>query len=174
MFPRLLQVLEVKIITDRATGVSRGFAFVTMHSAAAAQAALAALNNNYRIDGRTIQARGAGSCVLRFSCSCVLRFLPEQVTAMQQLSNRLQLQRQRAFARHAPRVPRQHVPCAAVLPSAPSLCVASASPLDAFVLHRHGRACPGAKQQLSQRTVYTYVTFRVDSTIKLLILLLRR
>lgn len=38
------QVLSVKIVQDRDTGAQRGFAFIEMNSAAAAQAAIAALN----------------------------------------------------------------------------------------------------------------------------------
>jgi RNA recognition motif-containing protein len=44
---------EVAIITDRDTGRSRGFAFVTMSDDAAARAAMAAINGK-EIDGRTL------------------------------------------------------------------------------------------------------------------------
>jgi RNA recognition motif-containing protein len=45
------QVSEVAIVTDRETGRPRGFGFVTMASAADAQAAIAAL------DGQVLQGR---------------------------------------------------------------------------------------------------------------------
>lgn len=59
-FGKFGPVLEVKLITDRATGQSKGYAFVTMQNTGAAQNALQSLHNNYKIDGRTIQVRVAG------------------------------------------------------------------------------------------------------------------
>ena len=47
------QVVSVNVITDRATGRPRGFAFVEMADDAAAQAAIAALNGQ-NIDGRQL------------------------------------------------------------------------------------------------------------------------
>jgi RNA recognition motif-containing protein len=52
------QVAEVAVVTDRATGQSRGFAFVQMASDADAQAAIAALNGT-QIDGRAIKVSEA-------------------------------------------------------------------------------------------------------------------
>ena len=46
-------VLSVRIISDRDTGRSRGFAFVTMANAPAAQAAIAALHGSL-LEGRTV------------------------------------------------------------------------------------------------------------------------
>src|SRR5688572_29701685 len=57
------QVQEVAIITDRMTGQSRGFAFVTMSSPADAEAAIGALDGA-SLDGRTLkvsEARERGS-----------------------------------------------------------------------------------------------------------------
>ncbi|MCY4029662.1 MAG: RNA-binding protein [Acidobacteria bacterium] len=45
---------EVNLMTDRATGRSRGFAFVTMPDEAAARAAIAALNGR-SLDGRALR-----------------------------------------------------------------------------------------------------------------------
>ena len=47
------QVVSVNVITDRATGRPRGFAFVEMADDAGAQAAIAALNGQ-DIDGRQL------------------------------------------------------------------------------------------------------------------------
>src|SRR5262245_19087837 len=47
-------VVEVKIITDRETGQSRGFAFVEMASPAEAEAAIRA-NDGRNLDGRTLR-----------------------------------------------------------------------------------------------------------------------
>ena len=47
------QVVSVNVITDRATGRPRGFAFVEMADDAAAQAAIVALNGQ-NIDGRQL------------------------------------------------------------------------------------------------------------------------
>jgi RNA recognition motif-containing protein len=48
------QVVEVKIVTDRDTGQSRGFGFVEMASPADAEAAIAA-NDGRQLDGRTLR-----------------------------------------------------------------------------------------------------------------------
>lgn len=61
------EVTDAKIVTDRDTGRSRGFGFVTMAESTAAQAAIAAING-HAIDGRNLVvneaheqgARGAG------------------------------------------------------------------------------------------------------------------
>ena len=47
------QVVSVNVITDRATGRPRGFAFVEMATDEAAQAAIAALNGQ-QVDGRQL------------------------------------------------------------------------------------------------------------------------
>ncbi len=47
------EVTEAKIVTDRDTGRSRGFGFVTMADATAAQAAIAAING-HSVDGRSL------------------------------------------------------------------------------------------------------------------------
>ena len=49
---------EVKLVTDRETGRSRGFAFVEMASPADAEAAIAALNGR-DLDGRTLKVNEA-------------------------------------------------------------------------------------------------------------------
>ena len=51
-------VEESAIITDRETGRSRGFAFVTMPNDAEGQAAINALNG-YELDGRTLNINEA-------------------------------------------------------------------------------------------------------------------
>jgi len=51
-------VTEVAVITDRATGQPRGFAFVQMGSDADAQAAIAALHGR-ELDGRTLNVSEA-------------------------------------------------------------------------------------------------------------------
>ena len=51
-------VTEVNLIMDRATGRSRGFAFVTMATPEAAQAAIAALGSK-EIKGRTLTVNEA-------------------------------------------------------------------------------------------------------------------
>lgn len=51
-------VEEVAIITDRDTGRSRGFAFVTMSEDSAAQAAIEGLNGK-DLDGRTLNVNEA-------------------------------------------------------------------------------------------------------------------
>ena len=52
------RVDEVAVITDRDTGRSRGFAFVTMSDDAAARAAINALNGR-QLDGRTLNVTEA-------------------------------------------------------------------------------------------------------------------
>jgi len=47
------EVLDAKVITDRETGRSRGFGFVTMADEASAQAAIEGMNGQ-ELDGRTI------------------------------------------------------------------------------------------------------------------------
>ena len=52
------EVTSVKIITDRETGRSRGFAFVEMAEDGAAQTAIDALNGK-EIDGRAVNVNAA-------------------------------------------------------------------------------------------------------------------
>jgi RNA recognition motif-containing protein len=52
------EVDEVAVITDRETGRSRGFAFVTMRDDNAARAAMEALNGK-ELDGRTLNVNEA-------------------------------------------------------------------------------------------------------------------
>jgi len=52
-FEQIGPVLSVKIIIDRATGRSKGFAFVEMENDAEADRAIAELNGK-ELDGRTI------------------------------------------------------------------------------------------------------------------------
>ena len=52
------QVQEVAIISDRATGQPRGFAFVTMGTPADAQAAISALDGG-ELEGRTLKVSEA-------------------------------------------------------------------------------------------------------------------
>jgi cold-inducible RNA-binding protein len=52
------EVEEVSVITDRATGRPRGFAFVEMADAEAANAAIAALDGQ-DVDGRTLKVNEA-------------------------------------------------------------------------------------------------------------------
>lgn len=67
-FSRFGEIVEAKVITDRETGRSRGFGFVTYAQDDVAQAAVAEMNNS-KLDGRTIrvneadnqQRAGAGS-----------------------------------------------------------------------------------------------------------------
>lgn len=53
-FARFGEIVEAKVITDRETGRSRGFGFVTFTDGAAAQAAIAAMNGT-DFDGRNIK-----------------------------------------------------------------------------------------------------------------------
>ncbi len=67
LFGEFGEVLSVKVITDRETGRPKGFAFVEMDTAQAAQAAIGALNGQ-KVDEREIRVdkaqpprdRGAG------------------------------------------------------------------------------------------------------------------
>lgn len=52
------QVAEVAIVTDRATGAPRGFAFVQMGSDADAAAAITAMEGR-EVDGRTLKVSEA-------------------------------------------------------------------------------------------------------------------
>ncbi len=47
------EVTDARVVTDRETGRSRGFAFVTMSTAEAAKAAIAALNG-HSLEGRAL------------------------------------------------------------------------------------------------------------------------
>jgi RNA recognition motif-containing protein len=53
LFEQQGQVQEVTLVTDRMTGRSRGFAFVTMESSAAGQSAIADCNGK-ELNGRTL------------------------------------------------------------------------------------------------------------------------
>lgn len=57
-FSRFGEIVEAKVITDRETGRSRGFGFVTYTDEAAAEAAIAEMNNT-QLDGRTIRVNAA-------------------------------------------------------------------------------------------------------------------
>ncbi len=57
-FERLGTVTDCKIMMDRATGRSRGFAFVTMGSAAEGEAAIRELDGK-QLDGRAIKVNEA-------------------------------------------------------------------------------------------------------------------
>jgi len=57
-FAAVGEVQEVAIPTDRETGQPRGFAFITMASASAAQAAIAQLNGTM-LDGRALKVNEA-------------------------------------------------------------------------------------------------------------------
>ena len=52
------QVAEVALVTDRMTGKSRGFAFVTMNDKAQAEAAMTATNGK-ELNGRTLSVSEA-------------------------------------------------------------------------------------------------------------------
>jgi RNA recognition motif-containing protein len=54
------QVVEVKVVTDRETGRSRGFAFVEMSSADEADKAISELNGR-ELGGRTLKVNQAES-----------------------------------------------------------------------------------------------------------------
>ena len=53
-FAQFGEVTAVRVVTDRMTGRSKGFGFVTMPDAAQAQAAIDALNG-HDLDGRTVR-----------------------------------------------------------------------------------------------------------------------
>jgi len=53
-FAQFGEVTAVRVVTDRMTGRSKGFGFVTMPDAAQAQAAIDALNA-HELDGRTLR-----------------------------------------------------------------------------------------------------------------------
>ena len=57
-FERIGQVTDVHIVTDRATGQSRGFGFVTMGSPAESAKAIEAMNNSV-LDGRPLRVNEA-------------------------------------------------------------------------------------------------------------------
>lgn len=57
-FGRFGEVVEAKVITDRDTGRSRGFGFVTFATGEAAQAAAAEMNGT-QLDGRAIRVNEA-------------------------------------------------------------------------------------------------------------------
>jgi len=58
LFEQHGKVAEVSLITDRMTGRSRGFGFVTMNDAAEANAAMAAINGK-EVGGRTLTVNEA-------------------------------------------------------------------------------------------------------------------
>jgi cold-inducible RNA-binding protein len=58
MFEQHGKVTDVALMMDRTTGRSRGFAFVTMEDATAANAALAAFNGK-EVQGRTLTVNEA-------------------------------------------------------------------------------------------------------------------
>lgn len=60
LFGQSGQVVEVKLVTDRETGRSRGFAFVEMSTAAEADKATAELNGR-ELGGRTLKINEAES-----------------------------------------------------------------------------------------------------------------
>jgi RNA recognition motif-containing protein len=57
-FARIGEVTDVHIVTDRATGQSRGFGFVTMGSPAEAQKAIETMNGA-SLDGRALRVNEA-------------------------------------------------------------------------------------------------------------------
>ena len=58
LFAQYGNVTDVQLVTDRMTGKSRGFAFVTMSSAAEGKAAIAALEGK-NLDGRNLSVNEA-------------------------------------------------------------------------------------------------------------------
>src|SRR3954451_23923517 len=58
LFEKHGQVAEVKLMMDRMTGKSRGFAFITMNDNAQASAAMAALNGQ-ELNGRALTVNEA-------------------------------------------------------------------------------------------------------------------
>ena len=58
LFARVGEVTDVHIVTDRMTGQSRGFAFVTMGTPAEAEAAIQAVNGT-SLDGRALRVNEA-------------------------------------------------------------------------------------------------------------------
>src|SRR5438046_9254090 len=58
LFEQHGQVSEVALMTDRMTGKSRGFAFVTMNDKAQAEAAMSATNGK-EVNGRTLNVSEA-------------------------------------------------------------------------------------------------------------------
>jgi RNA recognition motif-containing protein len=67
LFEPLGTVCTLKLMTDRGTGLSRGFAFVEMTAAEAGQA-IAALNGRI-VDGQTIEVREGRPKLHRFAAS---------------------------------------------------------------------------------------------------------
>jgi RNA recognition motif-containing protein len=57
-FARIGEVTDVHVVTDRATGQSRGFGFVTMGTAAEAQKAIQTMNGA-NLDGRALRVNEA-------------------------------------------------------------------------------------------------------------------
>ena len=57
-FAKFGDVTDVHLVTDRQTGQPRGFGFVTMGTAAAAQAAIAGMNGS-TLDGRALRVNEA-------------------------------------------------------------------------------------------------------------------
>ncbi len=57
-FSRFGEITEAKVITDRESGRSRGFGFVTFEDASAADAAIAEMNGS-TLDGREINVNEA-------------------------------------------------------------------------------------------------------------------
>src|SRR5689334_17769115 len=60
LFAQLGQVLDVKVVTDRESGRSRGFAFIDMINAEDADKAIAEFNGR-ELDGRTLRVSEAAS-----------------------------------------------------------------------------------------------------------------
>lgn len=57
-FSRFGEIIEAKVVTDRETGRSRGFGFVTLTSPADMQAAMKEMDGS-TLDGRTIRVNEA-------------------------------------------------------------------------------------------------------------------